>query len=295
MENVRMITDSLSDIPADRIGDYELEVIPAPVYVDSVPVLENIDCPSEELLRSLRENKRLRVGHIPAAIYLDRFKLAFSHQYHRVIVVTPSVNFSGMYRAACEARDMFFSQTAEAESVMEIDIVDSGSYSLGYGFPVLRACGMIQNGATGSEVLKFLTEAFEQTALYVTTFSMRGMFSSGIFEALRLLTIQVTKSFPVCVIRRGEITALDSDWGEQRTYEGFIEYCRKALADGAHPYVIFYADLEERARKLGSILHSASRREPELYGRVSAATAVSMGTDCIGMVQFGCGMAEPQA
>lgn len=287
MEKIRIITDSVSDIPADRIGDYELEIIPAPVYVDSVPVMENIDCPSEELFGLLRDNKKLRVGHIPAAIYLDRFKLAFAHHYHRAVVVTPAEQFSGMYRAACEARDMFFAQEPDAQGVMQIDILDSGSYSLGYGLPVLRACELVQQGATGEEMLKFLTECFEQAELYVTTFSMRGVFSSGIFEALRLLTIQVTKSFPVCVIRKGEITPLDSDRGEMRTYEEFIEYCRRALADGAHTYAVFYADLEDRAHELGAILTSASRREPELYARVSAATAVSMGTDCIGMVKFG--------
>lgn len=286
MENVRIITDSLSDIPADRIADGELEVIPAPVYVDSVPVLENIDCPSEQLFGLLRENRKLRVGHIPAAVYLDRFKVAFAHQYHRIIVVTPSEKFSGMYRAACEAREMFRAQTPEAEGVMQVEVLDSGSYSLGYGLPVLRACEMLRSGSTGEEILRFLKQATEQAELYVTTFSMRGVFSSGIFEALRLLTIQVTKSFPVCMIRRGEITALDSEWGEQRTYEGFIEYCRRALAEGQHPYAIFYADLEDRAHELGSILRSASRREPELYSKVSAATAVSMGTDCIGMVKF---------
>lgn len=83
MEKIRMITDTLSDIPADATGDYELELIPAPVYDDSVPILENIDRPGEDLLALLRENKKLRVGHIPAAVYLDRFKLAFAHQYHR--------------------------------------------------------------------------------------------------------------------------------------------------------------------------------------------------------------------
>ncbi len=287
MEKIRIITDSVSDIPADRIGEYELEIIPAPVYVDSVPVMENIDCPSEELFTLLRENKKLRVGHIPAAIYLDRFRLAFAHHYHRVIVITPAEQFSGMYRAACEAREMFWEQEPDAQGVMQIDVLDSGSYSLGYGLPVLKACERIQQGATGAEILSFLAEEFERAELYVATFSMRGVFSSGIFEALRLLTIQVTKAFPVCVIRRGEITPLDSERGEMRTYEDFIEYCRRALALGCEAYGVLYADQEERARELGAILTSASRKEPELYARVSAATAVSMGTDCIGMVRFG--------
>ena len=153
MEKIRIITDSVSDIPADRIGEYELEIIPAPVYVDSVPVMENIDCPSEELFTLLRENKKLRVGHIPAAIYLDRFRLAFAHHYHRVIVITPAEQFSGMYRAACEAREMFWEQEPDAQGVMQIDVLDSGSYSLGYGLPVLKACERIQQGATGAEIL----------------------------------------------------------------------------------------------------------------------------------------------
>ncbi len=286
MEKIRMITDTLSDIPADATGDYELELIPAPVYDDSIPILENIDRPGEDLLALLRENKKLRVGHIPAAVYLDRFKLAFAHQYHRVIVVTPAEQFSGIYRAACEAREMFFEQVPDAREVMAIDVVDSGSYSIGYGLPVLRASEKIMAGATGTEVLEFLKESFNQTELYVTTFSMKGVFSSGIFEALRLLTLQVTKSFPVCVIRGGKITALDSDRGEDRTYEDFIQYCRKAL-DGTQPYAIFYADPAERAHELGEILTSASRRKPEGYYQVSAATAVSLGTDCIGMAKFG--------
>ena len=287
MEKVRIITDTLSDIPADAIGDSELELIPAPVYDDSVPILENIDCSGEELFEMLRANKKLRVGHIPAAIYLDRFKLAFAHHYHRIIVVTPAEQFSGIYRAACEAREMFFRQTPDAIGVMEIDVLDSGSYSIGYGLPVLRACEKITAGATGAEVLEFLTACFEQTELYVATLSMRGVFSGGILEALRLLALQVTKAFPVCVIRRGEITALDSDRGEEETYQDFLEYCRKALADGEHPYAVFYADPEALAQELGGILTSASRREPEGYYQVSAATAVSLGTDCIGMAKFG--------
>lgn len=287
MEKIRIITDTLSDIPADAIGDYELELIPAPIYEESVPILENIDRTSEELRALLRENKKLRVGHIPAAIYLDRFKLAFSHHYQRIIVVTPAEQFSGIYRAACEAREMFYNQTPDASGVMGIDILDSGSYSIGYGLPVLAACERLNAGATGDELIHFLTEYLEQTELYVTTLSMKGVFSSGVFEALRLLTLQVTKSFPLCIIRKGEITPLDCDRGEEQTYEEFIQYCRKALADGTHPYAIFYADSNERAHELGGILTSASREEPAGYFQVSAATAMSMGIECIGMAKFG--------
>lgn len=285
MEKIKLITDSGSDIPVEKLEGYELEMIPVPLYHDTVPCAENVDCSTQELFELLNNNEKLRIGHVPAAVYLDRFKQAFAQGYHSVIVVTPAHDFAGMFAAALSATDMFLDQTPDAKGVMDIMVIDSGTYSIGYGYPVMLACEMLNQGATSEELVQFLKARFEHTKMFVTAFSMRGVFSNGIFEAVKLMAIEVTKSFPICCIDNGNITALESERGEQRTFGGFMEHCRRALSANPHgEYLIFYADLEEKAHTMGDMLSTALEKEPAGYYKISAATAVSMGTSCIGVV-----------
>ena len=77
-------------------------------------------------------------------------------------------------------------------SHMNITVMDSGCYSVGYGYPIMCADKMINDGATAAEVMEYLEERFEKTEILLGTFSLKFMKKSGRISAAAAVAVTRT-------------------------------------------------------------------------------------------------------
>ena len=57
MNNIKIICDSLSDVPKDILEKYDIEVVPLTVIVDGKEYKDGIDITKEEFYKILRDEK----------------------------------------------------------------------------------------------------------------------------------------------------------------------------------------------------------------------------------------------
>lgn len=231
MDKIRIITDTSSDISVEDAERWDIELLPVLFQIDGKPCYESIDFTNEEFYEMMPEYEKMTAVQIPAAVYLDRYDKACRHGYTDVVTVTAGSSFMTTWRAADQARALFYAQHPDAQ--LRIHVIDSKTYSIAFGAAVLQAAQKAGEGMACADILAFLEDWFRHIEIYITSFSMRYVPANGAFEIMRSIAIAITRAFPIVRVSQGEMEPLEGTYGVQNTFTKFVEYCREAIFGNA--------------------------------------------------------------
>ena len=243
----------------------------------------------KDFYEMMPEYEKMTAVQIPAAVYLDRYDKACRHGYTDVVTVTAGSSFMTTWRAADQARALFYAQHPDAQ--LRIHVIDSKTYSIAFGAAVLQAAQKAGEGMACADILAFLEDWFRHIEIYITSFSMRYVPANGAFEIMRSIAIAITRAFPIVRVSQGEMEPLEGTYGVQNTFTKFVEYCREAIFATRSPYFITYAKREKEAKEAAETLEAALGYPPEMICQMGASTVYGNGRAAVAVV-FQSGKAE---
>ena len=135
----------------------------------------------------------------------DSYYRAYQEGYTDVILVGISSTASATYLRAKDGVELFFDNCPDAKGKINIHIVDSKTFSLGYGYPVMQAAKMSREGKTVEEILTFLQDWFERLDIYITAFSFEFIKKSGRISCAAGIVGEALGIRPIIQIRQGEM------------------------------------------------------------------------------------------
>ena len=156
MQRIKLMTDSACDLPGSLARQLGIEVIPIPIAVDGKGYLEGVDFTPREFYTILQQAKQIpTTSQISPVTYCERYHAAYQQGYTDVILMGISSTASATYLRSKDAADLFFENCPQAKESFRIHIIDSKTFSLGYGYPLTQAAQMIQDGKTAEEILAY--------------------------------------------------------------------------------------------------------------------------------------------
>lgn len=151
MKRVRIVTDSTGDIPAGLAAALAIEVVPCLVHVGQAVYRDGVDLTPQEFYRQL--------GQGPALLRTSQPAVAdFVHTYQRlldekdcagIVSIHVASGFSGTINAAWTAAQ-------EMPDPSRVEVIDSGSVSMGMGWMVIEAAKLAQAGVSREEIVRGL-------------------------------------------------------------------------------------------------------------------------------------------
>ena len=207
MQRIKLMTDSACDLPGSLARQLGIEVIPIPIAVDGKEYLEGVDFTPREFYTILQQAKQIpTTSQISPVTYCERYHAAYQQGYTDVILMGISSTASATYLRSKDAADLFFENCPQAKESFRIHIIDSKTFSLGYGYPLTQAAQMIQDGKTAEEILAYLTDWVERIDLYITAFSFEFIKKSGRISCAASIVGEALGIRPVIRLYQGEIT-----------------------------------------------------------------------------------------
>ena len=180
MEKIKFITDTACDIPLSTALAQGVEEAPLTVTVLGRTYRESYDISPQENYDLCGQSKELPVSAgVNSTEYLSRLERAWQEEYTAACIVCINARGSVCYTAACHARDDFFEEHPEAEGKFRVEIVDSRTYSIAYGIPVMKAARMAKNGRSLDEILAFFDDWFDRVEIYFCPLSFEYVRRSG--------------------------------------------------------------------------------------------------------------------
>jgi len=141
---IKIITDSMCDVPKPYLDKYNIRVMPLTVHFGDETYRDGIDLTLPEFLKKLEMSETLpTTSQVPPMEFYEAFREE-AEKGNDIIAILGSSELSGTYNSAVIAKE----QLKDAK----IRVIDSRGITLGAGMLVIKAARLVEQGLGFDEV-----------------------------------------------------------------------------------------------------------------------------------------------
>ncbi|MEG1782481.1 MAG: DegV family protein [Oscillospiraceae bacterium] len=281
--NIKIITDSACDIPL-KAKLKHVDILNFYLTIDGKSFEERKDFTFKEFYKILEKCEAIpSTAHITMLRYGEKFESVYHNGASDIIVVTINKGASATYDAAVMARQLFFEEHPDAQ--VNITIVDSACYSVGYGWPIMQADEMIEKGATPQEIIAYFNAKFQRTEILLAAYTLKFMKKSGRISAAAAFAGEMLSFKPIITMIKGHTTVVKKVRGDKMVIPGLIQQFKERTDDLEH-YIIGYTD-EEYGKELYSECVKEIGFPPLGTFELGCAVTINAGNHSLGIVYTG--------
>lgn len=282
MSKIKIITDSGCDIPVN-IKLNNVEILGFYITADGVSYEERKDITNKEYYKILEECDAIpSTAHITLVRYGEKIEDLANQGVTDIIIVTINSAGSATYESALMAKKMYLE--ANPDCNLNITVIDSHSYSIGYGWGIIQADKLIDEGKSADEIAEFMKKEFARSEILVSAYSLKFMKKSGRISAIAAFAGEVLGLKPIISLNHGETSLIGKVRGDKMIIPTLVKNLKERAYDTTK-YIIGYTDDE-----YGKELYSACVKEfgvpPMLSIELGSAVSTNTGNHSIGVMYY---------
>ncbi len=228
MARVRVVTDSVADLPRELVQRLAVEVVPLTVNFGQESFRDGVDLSVEEFYVRLGDSRVFPTTSFPSPAAFAGLYENLAGQCEAILAITLSSKLSGTYNAALQARSLL-------RHPCHVEVMDSGTATMAQGFVVMKAAQAARSGATLEQVMEEASRASRRTDFLCTFDTLEYLRRGGRIGAARTFLGSVLKINPMITLREGVVVPA----GRTRS--------RKQAMDRLYEFVAGYRLIEELA------------------------------------------------
>lgn len=284
-QKILLMTDTACDIPDEALLEGNIVMLPIPIAIDGKGYLERVDFTIEEFYERLGAAKELpSTSHILSVTYQQAFEDALEQGFADVIVTTITSKGSNMFGAAVLGKRAFYEEHPEAKAAMRITILDSGSYTAGYGYPIVEAAQMIGAGVGADEVIAYLDDFYSCCEIAFAAYSLEYAKKSGRIPVAAAFVGDVLGLRPIISIIDGVTTVVQKVRGDKNVVTHVVEFAFSRATDKKAPTAIIYGSVEQYGEDLHKAVTKKFGKAPRVAYRAGAAITINSGPKVVGVI-----------
>jgi DegV family protein with EDD domain len=235
---VKIVTDSVSDLPSQVVKELEITVVPLNVRFGSEVYRDGVDLTAEQFFDKLMHSKILPVTSVPPpAAFAEKYdKLA--EETDEILVITLSAKLSGTYEVAQQSVGLM-------KRKCRIEVVDSGLAAMGEGLIVIAAARAAQAGASFDEVLDVVHRNIPRVDFRGAFDTLEYLQRGGRIGKAQAFLGSILRINPIIGLKDGEVFP----FGRERS--------RAKAIDHLYNFAMSYSHIEEMAVEYALALDEA--------------------------------------
>jgi len=210
---VRIVTDSVADLPAQVVQELGITVVPLNVRFGTEVYRDGIDLTPEQFYERLAQSKILPVTSVPSPV-------AFAGAYDRlaevtdeILVITLSSKLSGTHNVALESIGLM-------KKKCRVVVVDSQWAVMAQGFIVITAARAAQAGANLDDVVYEARRNIPRVDMRAAFDTLKYLERGGRIGKAQTLLGSILKVNPIIGLKDGEVRP----FGRERSRVRAIDY-----------------------------------------------------------------------
>lgn len=232
MRKFAVLTDSACDIPADMQKKYNIDILSFTITVDGESYIERVDFTNEQYYDMLAKCTDIpKTSQITMMRFEEQFEAYLAAGVEDVLYVSINSGGSNTHSAALMARQNFLEEHPGCP--MHITIVDSRTYSMGYGWFVCEAARKLAGGADMRTVAEYLEDAFARLEIALSVFTLKFIKKSGRISAAAAFAGELLGLRPVITIIDGNTATAAKVRGDNAVMPSLAAHLKKRIAPGA--------------------------------------------------------------
>jgi DegV family protein with EDD domain len=275
---VKIITDSMADLPIDLLKKLDITVIPVNVLFGTDSYRDGVDLTTEQFYSKLVASKTLPTTAVPPlGVFIDTYEKV-SKTADEILVVTISHKLSGTYDTAVKAIEM-------VKTKKRIEVIDSLHVIMAEGLIAIQAAKAAQAGAGLDELVKQAQDNIPRVEERMAFDTLEYLKRGGRIGSAQAFLGSILKLNPVLRLKDGEVYPLSRERSRAKAIEvlfnSVLEYSSVdaiAVEDATTP---------DEADKLAQRLKIRFPNKPIYRSKVGAVMGAHVGPSIIAVSVLG--------
>lgn len=287
MEKIKLITDSACDIPVEDEKRLGITILPIPITIGTEGYYERESFNFDQFYDIVEAAEEIpATSHILSITYQEEYEKALAQGYTHVIVVTIYSGASNMNFAAHAAISAFYEEYPEAKEKITIEVLDSRTFTMGYGYPLIQAAEKIQAGVSFNEIVAFLKDQFDHTHVYFSPFTLKYVKKSGRVSCAAAFVGELIGLRPVISMNGGPSQTVAKVRGNGAVVSQMVSLFQKYAREKT-PYIVLRAKTTQYPDELAKQMEDTVGYPPVGIYKIGAAITINTGPDIVGIVFLG--------
>ncbi len=284
MGKIRIGTDSTADIPRSLCQELDISVLPLTILAGEREYRDGVDITPQEMYRMLDTMEDLpTTSGVTPVQYLELYERMWKEGCADFVQVCLNSKGSSTCQNAVQSREMFFEEHPEAEGEINIHIVDSLTYSMAYGIPVVEAARMAKQGAGVQEIIAHVQDWVANARPLFVPLNLRCVKRSGRVSAASAMVGDALGIRPAFTFEDGKSTTLAKFRGDKKTIRGVMDIVLKEKKPGS-AYALVYGNNAPAYEAFKQAVVEALGEEPMAEYPVGSVIAINTGPDMIAII-----------
>ena len=281
LANIRIVTDSTSDIPPAIRERYGIEVVPLKVHFGNETFYDGETIGADRFYEKLAASDSLPTTSQPSPVdFASVYQKWAGEPDTRIISIHLSSAMSGTYQAATLAKSLL-------DEGVNVDVVDSKSASYGIGMLVVAAAKWAEEGYSADEILAKIARLRKQTRLYFLVDTLEYLQKGGRIGKAAALFGAMLNIKPILTIDDdGQVAPVDKVRGQKKAMARIIEMLKADFGDREVAVGIAHANALESAEQIGALLREHFRLQSLEYTTIGPVIGTHAGPGAIGIFMY---------
>lgn len=279
---IKISTDSTADIPQSFLEELNISVLPLTILTGDKEYRDGIDITPEDFYEILDTAKKLPVSsQVGLPLYLELYEKTWKEGYTDLVHISINSKGSGTYQAAVLGREMFLEQNPDCK--LNIHLIDSKTYSMAYGIPVIEGARMARDGADVQAITGHIQEWLDNTRPMFVPLDLKCVKKSGRISPAAAFVGDAIGLKPLITFEDGEAKILSKARGEQAALKLLLDTCMKERKKGTN-YAIVYGKNKDAYEKLRAMCAEVMDIPPIAEYSVGCIISINTGPNMIGIL-----------
>ena len=284
MSKIMIVTDSCCDLSKETIEELGITVLPFTLTMGGETFREIFDKSTQEVYDLMASSDEIpKHSQISPLTFEETYKKLYDEGYTDVISVSINSQGSGTYNNSIIGKDDFFENNPEANGKMRIFNIDSKSYTVLYGYPIMEAVKKIRKGASVEEIVAYFDDWFKVSAMYAVPYNLKYARKSGRISAAKAFAGELLGLKPIIEFADGETNTVDKIRGEKNIVPKLVECVEKRMTPQT-PYIMLHGRDDTLAKEVEKELIKRTGRRAETYQSIGAVVSANIGPDIVAVL-----------
>ena len=205
---IKIICDSISDLPIEIIEKYNIDIVPLTVIFDNKEYLAGKTLTTKEFYKMLRDTNIM--PKTSQATYVQ-FKSVFEKydEDTEIIYIAGSSTASGTYQSAMLAKN---------DGHANVSIFDTQNLSIGSALFVIKACEMVEKGYSVEEIILSLEKLKNDVEVVFSVDTLEYLKMGGRISSTKATLGNLLSIKPILEIKNGLVAQKSQVRGKKQIY-----------------------------------------------------------------------------
>lgn len=273
---IRIITDSTSYLPPEKIEEFGIQVVPLEITFRGTTFREGQVSNQEYYARLRSENDFPTTSQPPVGDFVEAFKKYGPGETYICLVISELL--SGTFQSAETAASLL--------PDYDITVLDSRSTAMGLGFQVLKAAELARQGYNRDDIIPELVKVRTAVKILFIVDNLEYLVRGGRLGKASGLLGNLLQVKPILGVVDGRIELMEKVRSKGRAVKHIIEILKKQAESGLVSAVsVIHADNDAEALELKKQVEEFFTG-PILLSEVGPTIGSHVGPGALGLIYY---------